>query len=79
MAASLRQPHRVERLPGSMEAGFGEFGADAIPAVAEETVVGTADQALGGEPLDLVAGTGQFVSPDGRHGQQAAQQQATPA
>jgi len=62
-----------------MEAGFGELGADAVPAVAEETVVGAADQPLGGEPLDLVAGAGQFVSPDGRHCQQAAQQQAIPA
>jgi len=33
-----------------METGFGEAGADAIPAVAEEIVVGAADQTLGGNP-----------------------------
>ncbi len=41
-----RQAQGIERLPGSVEACFGEIGADRIPALAKELVVGAADQAL---------------------------------
>ncbi|ODU00308.1 MAG: hypothetical protein ABS89_09225 [Thiobacillus sp. SCN 63-1177] len=74
-----RQAQGVERLPGPVEAGFGEIGADRVPAVAEELVVGAADQALRRKSLDVVAGIGRGVRPGGRCRQQPAQQQLIPA